>query len=127
MAKFTRETLGQNKNMLHHIDPVTVVAKGVAGTLETGQVLAQSNADGLFYKYIKDDAAVGTIAGIYTGDSVTLVAGTDSPIQISTLVTTTEEDIVGMDFVADKAAISKLKTAGVFLVEKITGLEEAYE
>ena len=126
MGSFSRTSTVASKSM-RRLAPDMGITLGKADvTIEPFQALAQNNTDGKFYKYVKDDVAVGVIAGIYTGPSITLTAaGTDETGSISSLMEVSADDIVGVTFATDFKAITMCKQCGLILTTDIDGTKEA--
>ncbi|WP_321330492.1 hypothetical protein [uncultured Ilyobacter sp.] len=125
MASFERTTTTPAPD-IKRLAPDMKVTLGAADvTIESYQVLAQSAADGKFYNYVSGDTNLGTIAGVYTGEEVTLTAAGDDQVgSISSMAIVSKDDIVGVDFDTDYSAILQLKQCGIILTEKIEGSEE---
>jgi hypothetical protein len=127
MASFERTTTDAVKSIKRLAPDMNVVLGKADVTIAQFQALAQSSTDGKFYKYVKGDAALGTIAGIYTGtEDITLTAaGDDGACNISTLAIVPEDYIVGVDFDTDYTAVTTCKQCGIILTTDIEGSEEA--
>lgn len=94
-----------------------------AGEIKYLQPLAQSKTDGKFYAYVKGDEDKGVIAGLYTGEDKTAIAGETG--SLTTQIVIAQDDIQGIDWAKDFTAISQLKFAGVIFAPLITGTKEA--
>jgi hypothetical protein len=125
MAKFARSTSTLAAD-IKRIGPDMRITLGAAAvTIAPFQVLAQSSADGKFYKYVEGDAAKGTIAGIYTGEEITLTADGDDELgTITTMAIVGKDNIVGIDFDTDFSAVLQLKQSGIVLTDTISAVEE---
>ena len=124
MAEFTRSTTTPAADIKRIAPDMRIVLGAADATIATLQVLAQDNTDGKFYKYVKDDAALGVIAGLYTGEEVTLTAEADGSGSITSMAIVAKDDIVGVDFDTDYTAITQFKQCGIILTDKIEGTEE---
>lgn len=125
MAKFKITNVAMAPD-IKRIAPDMRVTLGKADvTIEPFQVLAQDSTDGKFYKYVKGDTNRGVIAGIYTGEEVTLTSdGEDTLGTISTLAIVGKEDLVGVTLATDYTAILQLKQCGIVLTDTISAVEE---
>lgn len=121
MAYFNRSE-EKEKRSFRRIQPDIRVPLG-AGEIKHLQPLAQSKKDGKFYAYVKDDADKGIIAGLYTGEDKTAVAGDTGTL--TTQIVIAKDDIQGIEWATDNTAISQLKFAGVIFAPLVTGTKEA--
>ena len=126
MAVFERGEKTESAKFKKIVDDVSGIVAGFDGTLAKGQVLALSGVDGKYHKYIKDDVNVGNIAGIYTGEEITVTAAADVAVTISASLVAGRGDIVGIDFDTEKDADLRFKQVGVYIVAKQSGTEEVY-
>jgi hypothetical protein len=124
MASFQRTTTTPAADIKRLAPDMKVTLGAAAVTISPWQALSQSSADGKFYKYVKDDANLGVIAGLYTGEEVTLTAEAGGSGSITSMAIVAKDDIVGVDFDTDYTAIRQLKQCGIILTDKIEGLEE---
>lgn len=125
MATFSQETVTEELEIKRIAPDMIITLGAVAVTIANMQVLAQSSTDGKFYKYVKGDEAKGTIAGIYTGEEITLTAeGGDVTGSITTMAIVGQDDIVGVDFATDYTAKLQLKQSGIVLTDIISAVEE---
>ncbi|WP_319201932.1 hypothetical protein [uncultured Ilyobacter sp.] len=125
MAKFSQETVSLAADIKRMAPDMRVTLGAADVTIEPFQALAQSAADGKFYKYVKGDTNLGTIAGIYTGEEVTLTAAGDDQLgSITTMAIVGKDDIVGVDFDTDYSAILQFKQCGIVLTDTMPEVEE---
>lgn len=125
MAKFSQETVSMASEIKRLAPDMRVTLGKADVTIEPFQVLAQDSTDGKFYKYSKGDTDRGVIAGIYTGEEVTLTStGDDALGSITTLAVVGKDDLVGVDFDTDYTAIRQLKQCGIVLTNTISEVEE---
>jgi hypothetical protein len=125
MAKFSQEKVSMAADIKRMAPDMRVTLGATDVTIEPFQTLAQSAADGKFYKYVKDDENKGTIAGIYTGEEVTLTAAGDDQLgSITTMAIVGKDDIVGVDFDTDYSAILQFKQCGIVLTDTMPEVEE---
>lgn len=126
MASFERKKYTTERGIKRLQGDMRVTLGKEAVELETYSPLAQSKADGKFYKYVASDENKGVIAGLYTGEKITLTGEEEGLIvPITTQAIVGIEDIKGIDFTTDFTAITQLKQSGIILVETIDGTEEA--
>jgi hypothetical protein len=125
MAKFKITNVAMAPD-IKRIAPDMRVTLGKADvTIKPFQVLAQDSTDGKFYKYVKGDTNRGVIAGIYTGEEVTLTAAGDDQLgSITTMAIVGKDDIVGVDFDTDYSAILQFKQCGIVLTDTMPEVEE---
>ena len=124
MASFERTTTTPAADIKRIAPDMKVTLGAAAVTIEPWQALAQSATDGKFYKYVSGDTNLGIIAGLYTGEEVTLTAEADGSGSITSMAIVAKDDIVGVDFDTDYSAVLQLKQCGIVLTDKIEGSEE---